>query len=67
MIPYEELERALARWKAKRSGTVESTEATTPQGDETPSGVVVVGDSSSYESRDATGEVELTDAEVDHT
>lgn len=72
MIPYEELERALARWKARRTGTVElpETPAVDTTGELTPAaGVVVSGAvevaSSMVEARESTGEFDLSDAEAD--
>ena len=59
MIPYEELERALGRWKARRSGTVESP-ALPLEGDETPAAPGV----SRGPRAGTTTEVELSDAEV---
>ncbi len=67
MIPYEELERALGRWKTRKSGAVESPPP--PEGDATPAAPVVLVEVSaseaSVEVRDSTGELDLTDAEVD--
>ncbi|MES1171924.1 MAG: hypothetical protein ABUL77_01695 [Bacteroidota bacterium] len=52
MIAYEELQKALARWKNRRSGGAESPapalEAASPY----------------YQNRDSTGEIDLADAEV---
>ena len=66
MIAYEELEKALARWKARRSGAsavpearAESVDEGIPSGvpvDETPPGDTGVNDSS--------GEMELGDASI---
>jgi hypothetical protein len=70
MIPYEDLERALTRWKARKAGAVESP-APPPEGDETPAAPVVLAEMSvsevSVEVRDHTGELDLTDAEVDES
>lgn len=68
MIPYEELERALARWKARRAGTVEVSE-TPPDADRTPAAPLSSQSagytSAEYDVKDSTSELELSDAEVD--
>ena len=67
MIPYEELERALARWKARRAGTVEVLEPP-PEGDRTPPAPLIAQSagytSAQYDVKDTTSELELSDAEV---
>lgn len=74
MIPYDELQRALARWKARHSGAPEAEEqqavpeeqvqgdADLTPGPKIAAAVVAVV---SYETPDATGEIDLVDAEVD--
>ena len=67
MIAYEELEKALARWKSRRSGAagapesrVETAEEAIPSGvsnDETPA-----GDSGAV--NDSSGEMELGDGAI---
>jgi hypothetical protein len=60
MIAYEELEKALARWKTRRSnapeGEVQESSAVPAEisGPATPA----------YPNPDSTGELELSDAEV---
>lgn len=58
MIAYEELEKALARWKTRRSNAAEGPETSAVpaeiSGPATPA----------YPHPDSTGELELTDAEV---
>ena len=61
MIPYEELEKALARWKARRAGA-EAQESAVPDG--VP--IAMSASSIVYEQRDSTGEVDLNDV-VDHS
>jgi hypothetical protein len=61
MIAYEELERALARWKARRSGAVEMEQSR--DADLTPPGKMA--GASSYPARDHSGELDLVDAELD--
>lgn len=76
MIPYEELERVLTRWKARRSGAVlgdasdgaavveaESAQVLAEDADKTPPPGTL--NATPFESRDSTGELELSDAEVD--
>ena len=69
MIPYEDLDRALARWKARRSGvaeTVETMEAVEAVVEErTPPRPVVVAAVASFHARDSTGELDLVDAILD--
>jgi hypothetical protein len=73
MIPYEELERALARWKARRTGTVELSESPavdsegqqlTPAAGVVLSGAVEVA-SSMVESRESADELDPTVDEAD--
>jgi hypothetical protein len=68
MIAYEELERALARWKARRSGAVEAESS--GEGDVTPPGTFPLGagpGARAPQARDQTRELDLVDAEVDDT
>jgi hypothetical protein len=64
MIPYEDLERALARWKNRKAGAVESPPPP-PEGDETPAAPVVAVAGVVIEARDRTAELDLSDAELD--
>lgn len=62
MIPYEDLERALARWKTRRAGTVEAAPVPREDDERTPSGILA---GAAYLDKDSTGELDLSDAEVD--
>jgi hypothetical protein len=69
MIAYEELERALARWKARRSGAVVEAEApldadVSRDPDLTPPGRLA-GAPPPHRPRAATAEVDLVDADLD--
>jgi hypothetical protein len=67
MIPYEDLDRALARWKARRSGgaeTVETMEAVEAVLDERTPGPIVAA-VATFQARDSTGELDLVDAILD--
>lgn len=75
MIAYEELEKALARWKARRASGVEApvgesgavVAAAETSGDVSeegpPTGPAVVA-AETYQRPDSTGEIDLADAEV---
>ncbi len=60
MIAYEELQRALARWKTRRSGAGEGADGV-PQ---SVAPAEIVADPA-YQAPDSTGELDLADAEVD--
>ena len=70
MIAYEELEKALARWKTRRSGAVGAPEnRVEATEDGIPSGVPAEGDatpaaSDSTVASDSSGEMELGDAAI---
>jgi hypothetical protein len=69
MIAYEELERALARWKARRSGAVVDAEPSpdadmSRDPDLTPPGRMA-GSPPPHPPRTATAEVDLVDADLD--
>ncbi len=65
MIPYEELERALTRWKARRAGAEgQGGPGDGPSGDGIP--VSMTAAPVVYQRRETTGEVDLVDV-VDET
>ena len=90
MIPYDELQRALARWKARHSGAMEAEDQDVAvvqmdgdgpeeqgqqgdgqvdavvdvEGDRTP-GPPIAAAVAGYDNPDRTGELDLTDAELD--
>jgi hypothetical protein len=65
MIAYEELEKALAKWKARRTNGAEAVPEQTPQEESEgePTGPAVVA-AEGYQKPDNTGEIDLADAEV---
>jgi hypothetical protein len=76
MIAYEELERALIRWKARRSGALETIEEAaelapeeTPEevmeGNATPAAPTRLG--AAQQPRQGTRELDFSDAEVDES
>ena len=67
MIAYEELEKALARWKIRRANGAEAggeppREAAAATGEEDAEPAVIAAEG--YENPDRTGELDLADAEV---
>ena len=62
MIAYEELDRALARWKARRSGGSETAESVAAG--RTPDPVLVAA-VASFQDRESTGEIDLVDEILD--
>jgi hypothetical protein len=62
MIAYEELERALIRWKARRSSTAVESPVVAAI-DDIPSGIIDSGGPAS----DSTGELEIGDAIIDES
>jgi hypothetical protein len=60
MIAYEELERALVRWKARRSGAGAGESPPVAAIDDIPSGIIEGGGPAS----DSTGELEIGDAAI---
>ena len=73
MIAYEELEKALARWKTRRANgadaVVEATpeaaaEAAPEEAQEGPVTAPAVVAAEGYQNPDNTGELDLADAEV---
>ena len=60
MIAYEELQRALARWKSRHAGAGDGSDAI-------PEGYAAAGVTGevSEPPRDSTSEIDLADAEVD--
>jgi hypothetical protein len=69
MIAYEELEKALTRWKARRAGAADVDAADLVQQDDGEGAVDPDADAVTATglppAPDRTGELELTDAEVD--
>jgi hypothetical protein len=66
MIAYEELEKALARWKSRRANGAEAVVAEVPTEvppEDQPTGPAVVA-AEGYHNPDNTGELDLADAEV---
>jgi hypothetical protein len=59
MIAYEELDRALARWKARRAGTVDGTDV--PSEGDAADPQEVADEAISYQAPDSTGELDLAD------
>jgi hypothetical protein len=53
MIPYVDLERALARWKARKTGGGEGEVPMSEAMAETSSGLISIGDAEIEESNDA--------------
>jgi hypothetical protein len=58
MIAYEELERALTRWKGRRAGGADASR-------EHDADAAIVESMSAYQAPDSTGEIDLGDAVVD--
>ena len=66
MIAYEDLDKALARWKARRSGAGAGSDGSATTGGANTPGMVVET-VASFEVRESTGELDLADAVLDET